>query len=136
MHKKLFLSRLLAVVLVVVMGLMGCSGSPNSIGLTGDYNQDTLLVVQTLSTTIDLPEDAANKREMVDLARKQINDYIARYRRNGKTSGLRSFTTMQTALNSLAGYYTAYGNRPLSEKLKKRLHQEFKQTEIALKRGI
>jgi photosystem II Psb27 protein len=43
---------------------------------------------------------------------------------------------MQTALNSLAGYYTSYGNRPLPEKLQTRILQEFKQVEIALKRGF
>jgi len=43
---------------------------------------------------------------------------------------------MQTALNAIAGYYSSYGSRPLTAKLKKRLNQEFKQVEIALKRGV
>jgi len=37
---------------------------------------------------------------------------------------------MQTALNSLAGYYTSYGNRPIPDKLQKRLTQEFKQVNL------
>ena len=85
---------------------------------------------------IELPDDAANKKEVQSLARQQINEYISSYRRNGNYGGLKSFTTMQTALNSLAGYYTSYGNRPLPEKLKKRLLQEFKQVQVALKRGL
>ena len=134
MFSKKYLSRLLALVLVVVIGLMGCSSSPS--GLTGNYSQDTLAVLENLQTAIDLPDDAANKKELVTLARAQISDYAARYRRDGKVAGLRSFTTMQTALNALAGYYSSYGNRPLPEKLKKRLTQEFNQVEISLKRGI
>jgi photosystem II Psb27 protein len=43
---------------------------------------------------------------------------------------------MQTALNSLAGYYTSYGSRPLPEKLKSRLKQEFNQVEFSLQKGI
>ncbi len=137
MHIKSYLSRLLALVLVVVIGLMGCSTSATSAaGLTGNYSQDTLAVLESLTTAIDLPDDAPNKEELQVLAREQINDYISRYRRDGKVSGLRSFTTMQTALNSLAGYYTSYGNRPLPEKLKERLQKEFKQVELAVKRNI
>ena len=134
MFSQKYLSRLLALVLVVVIGLMGCSSSPS--GLTGKYGQDTLAVLENLKTAIELPDDAANKKEVITLARAQISDYAARYRRDGKVSGLRSFTTMQTALNALAGYYSSYGNRPLPEKLKKRLNQEFNQVEISLKRGI
>ena len=133
MQIKSFFSKLLALVLVVVIGLSGCSSAT---ALTGNYTNDTLTVLGNLTTAIELPADAENKKQAQNLARKQINDYISRYRRNGNYGGLKSFTTMQTALNSLAGYYTSYGNRPLPEKLKKRLLQEFKQVEIALTRGF
>ena len=134
MFSKKYLSRILALVLVLVVGLVGCGSNPS--GLTGNYSQDTLTVLENLRTAIDLPDNAENKKEVVGLARKQISDYASRYRRDAKTAGLRSFTTMQTALNAVAGYYSSYGNRPLPEKLKNRLNQEFKQVEIALKRGV
>ncbi len=134
MFSKKYLSRILALVLVAVIGLVGCSSNPS--GLTGNYSQDTLAVLENLKTAIDLPDDASNKKEVVTLARSQISDYASRYRRNSQTSGLRSFTTMQTALNAVAGYYSSYGNRPLPDKLKQRLEQEFKQVEISLKRGV
>ena len=133
MSIKSSLSRLLALFLVVVIGLMGCSATPG--GLSGKYTEDTTQVLQNLLTAIDLPTDATNKAEVQKLARQQINDYASLYRRNDKYSGLRSFTTMQTALNSLAGFYSSYGNRPLPDKLKQRLKQEFKQVEIAIQRG-
>ena len=134
MFSKKYLSRLLALVLVVSLSLMGCGSNPS--GLTGNYRDDTVAVLDNLRTAIDLPDDASNKKEVVTLARKQISDYASRYRRNSKTAGLRSFTTMQTALNAIAGYYSSYGNRPVPEKLKKRLNDEFKQVEISLKRGV
>ncbi|MGD2181270.1 photosystem II protein Psb27 [Lusitaniella coriacea] len=133
MSIKPHISRLFALLLVAVIGLVGCGAGPN--GLTGNYSQDTSMVLENLTTAIDLPNDATNKKEVVALARSQMNDYASRYRRNSKVSTLRSFTTMQTAVNSLAGFYSSYGIRPIPEKLKKRLKQEFKQVELALKRG-
>lgn len=131
MNIRSYISRLLALVLVVVIGLVGCSSTT---GLSGNYGQDTLKVIETLSTAINLPEEATNKADIQSIARQQINDYISRYRRDTKNGGLRSFTTMQTALNALAGYYTAYGSRPIPEKLKTRLKQEFNIVELSLKK--
>ena len=134
MFSKKYLSRLLALVLVAAISLMGCTSNPS--GLSGNYREDTIAILDNLRTAIDLPDDASNKKEVVTLARRQISDYASRYRRDPKTSGLRSFTTMQTALNAIAGYYSSYGNRPVPEKLRKRLDQEFRQVEISLKRGV
>lgn len=133
MSIKTYLSRLLAFVLVAVIGLTGCS--TNVAGLTGNYTQDTLTVLETLTSAIDSTEGAPETEKLQDLARVQMNDYVSRYRRDNNTAGLSSFTTMQTALNSLAGYYTSYGNRPLPDKLKQRLKQEFNRVELSLKRG-
>ncbi len=134
MFSKKYLSRILALVLVVAISLVGCGSNPS--GLSGKFTEDTVAVLDNLRTAIDLPEDASNKKEVVSLARAQISDYVSRYRRNSKTAGLRSFTTMQTASNAIAGYYSSYGNRPVPDKLKKRLTQEFRQVEISLKRGV
>jgi photosystem II Psb27 protein len=48
---------------------------------------------------------------------------------------LASFTTMQTALNSLAGHYTNYPNRPVPEALRDRLTKELKKAEANVVRG-
>ena len=135
MSMKRYWSRLLALVLVVVIGLMGCSSSSAPGSLSGDYRQDTLNVLTTLRLALELPEDAPNKPEVQAEARQQINDFAARYRRDSAVSNLASFSTMRTALNSLAGHYSSYPNRPVPEKLKQRLEQEFKQVEMALKRN-
>lgn len=134
MVMKRYLSRLVALVLVVVIGLMGCSSSSAS-GLTGDYRQDTLALLQSLRTAIELPEDAPDKSMAQGEARQFINDFASRYRRDSSVVSLSSFTTMRTALNSLAGHYSSYPNRPLPDKLKTRLEQEFRQVESALRRG-
>jgi photosystem II Psb27 protein len=131
-----YLSRCLAWVLVIVIGLTGLTACSSPTGLTGKYSQDTLMVIDNLRKAIAIEENAPDKAEVQSLARQQINDYISRYRREPNSSGLRSFTTMQTAMNSMAGYYTSYGSRPLPDKLKNRLEQEFQQVELAIKRGV
>lgn len=133
MLNKSYLSRLLALVLVVVVGLMGCTSSPG--GLSGNYSQDTLAVVNSLRTAIELPDDAPEKAAAQADAKGKINDFAARYQRDPSVSKLSSFTNMRTALNSLAAHYASYPNRPVPDKLKKRLEQEFKLVEIAIKRG-
>lgn len=130
---KRYLSRLIALVLVVMVGLMGCSSS--SAGLSGDYRQDTLALLQSLRTAIELPEDSPDKTAAQVQARQNINEFASRYRRDDSLAKLSSFTTMRTVLNSLAGHYSSYPNRPLPQKLKDRLGQELTQVENALKRG-
>ena len=129
---KTFLSRLLALAMVLVIGLTGCSSATG--GLSGNYRQDTLALIETLRTAVTLPDGTQEKAVAQTEARKMINDFSARYRKDSSLLKLGSFTTMRTALNSLAGHYASYPNRPVPEKLKTRLEQEFKQVEMALKR--
>ncbi|MDB9374469.1 MULTISPECIES: photosystem II protein Psb27 [Nodularia] len=130
---KRYWSRLLALVLVVTLGLMGCTESPDS--LTGDYRQDTLAVVNVMKQALDLTADSPDRAAIQAEARQKINDFSARYQRDNSVSGLSSFTTMRTALNSLAGHYSSYPNRPVPQKLRTRLEQELARVETALRRG-
>ena len=130
---KHYISRLLALVLVVVIGVSGCSNVSGT--MSGDYRQDTLDLVSSLRTALTLPDGAPEKPAAQADARTKINDFAAAYRRDPALTKLSSFTTMRTALNSLAGHYSSYPNRPVPEKLKKRLESEFQQVENALNRG-
>lgn len=134
MLMKRYLSPLIALVLVVVVSLMGCSSSSVA-GLTGDYRQDTAVLLKSMRAAIELPKDAPEAAAVQQEARQTINDYASRYRRDSSVAALSSFTTMRTALNSLAGHYSSYPNRALPEKLKTRLEQEFRQVESALNRN-
>jgi photosystem II Psb27 protein len=132
MFKRLW-SQLFALVLVVVVGLAGCSASPG--GLVGNYRQDTMTVLTSLKAVLEMPDDSPDKAAAQSLARLNINDFAARYRQDPALTKLSSFTNMRTALNSLAAHYAAYPNRPLPEKLKTNLEQKFKQIELALQRN-
>ena len=129
------LTRFFALILVAVIGLTGCNSAGVSGQMSGDYRQDTLTVIETLRTAINLSADDPDKNAAEANARNLINDFFSFYRRDNAVEGLSSFATTRTALNALAGHYSSYPNRPIPEKLKNRLEQEFKQVEAALKRG-
>ncbi|MBE9030625.1 photosystem II protein Psb27 [filamentous cyanobacterium LEGE 11480] len=132
---KRFLSRLLALVCVVLIGVTTVPAIANADSLSGRYADDVQDVIQTLKTAIDVQADTPDRAQITAAARLKINDFSARYRRNSKVSRLSSFTTMRTALNSLAAHYSSYPNRLVPDKLKVRLLDEFKKAQIALNRG-
>jgi photosystem II Psb27 protein len=92
-------------------------------------------VARALQTTIALPQDDPGHAAAETQARALINGYMARYRPRHDVNGLASFTTMQTALNSLAGHYASYANRPLPEALRSRLEKELHKAETSVTRG-
>ena len=129
------LSRLaIALMLGLSLLLTACSGDADA-RLTGDYVEDTVAVSRNLREVIDLPQDSENHAEVEAEARALISEYVSRYRAQPRVNGLSSFTTMQTALNSLAGHYASYANRPIPEALHDRLAKELSKAEKSVIRG-
>ena len=124
---------LLALGLCLCLSLSACSGAQG--GLTGNYVDDTVSVAQTLLTTIAIPQDDPAHAQAETEARRLITTYMARYRPRRDVNGLASFTTMQTALNSLAGHYTNYANRPLPDAQRSRLEKELQRASTSVARG-
>ncbi|MFM7169264.1 MAG: photosystem II protein Psb27 [Cyanobium sp.] len=124
--------QVLSLALILCLGLSACSG--NGL-LSGNYVEDTAAVTQSLLSTIALPADDPGAAEAISQARSLINDYMARYRPRPSVNGLPSFTTMQTALNSLASHYTAYSNRPLPDSLRNRVRKELEQAAASANKG-
>lgn len=104
-------------------------------GLTGNYSADTTGTIAILREAINLPEKAENRFEIKTSARYKINAYVSRYRADHEKSGLYSYTTMSTALNTLAGYYNGSMKRAVPTKTRDRLLQEFDRAEAALAQG-
>lgn len=123
---------LLSLVLVLCLSLSACSGGGL---LSGNYVEDTATVTQSLLSTIALPADDPGAPEAIAQARALINDYMARYRPRAAVNGLSSFTTMQTALNSLASHYTTYSNRPLPDTIRNRVRKELEQAAASASKG-
>ncbi|MCP9928122.1 photosystem II protein Psb27 [Cyanobium sp. CH-040] len=123
---------LAALALVGCLLLGACSGASS---LSGNYVDDTVAVADSLIATIALGADDPGRGEAETRARGLINDYMARYRPRPAVNGLASFTTMQTALNSLAGHYANYPNRPVPEALRERVTKELQKAERGVVRG-
>ena len=132
MQEKLHfsLSKFLYKALSLTLSFITCIliiGSPSyaaKSNMSGDYTKDTISVVKTLKDTIETPKDASNKDDLREEALSVITDYISRYRNRGMVNKTQSFTTMQTALNAMAGHYKNFATRPLPDKLKERLNKE------------
>jgi len=122
----------MAVCLCLCLMLTACSGGGP---LSGNYVEDTVAVADTLLATISLDADDPERPEAETQARALINSYVSRYRAQPKVNGLASFTTMQTALNSLAGHYANYANRPVPDALRDRVAKELKKAETGVLRG-
>ena len=103
--------------------------------LSGDYESDTVSVTKSLGEVVSPSMDSGDASQSESEAVALIYEYIAKYRPRREINERVSFTTMQTALNSLAGHYKTFPNRPIPEKLKDRLIQEFAQAENSLASG-
>ena len=118
---RVFIFTLSFVTSITLLGYPAFGAKSN---MTGDYTKDTVSVVKTLKGVIDTPKDAPNKEEVREEALSVITDYISRYRNRGMVNTTQSFTTMQTALNAMAGHYKNFATRPLPDNLKERLNKE------------
>jgi len=123
----------LMVALCLSLTLTACGSATGN--LSGVYVDDTVTVAQSLLSTIALEQDDPARSAAETDARALISDYMALYRPRANVNGLPSFTTMQTAVNSLAGHYTNYANRPLPDALRARLEKELKKAETNAVRG-
>ena len=126
------LLRLAAAALAILVTLTGCGSSQ---GLTGRYVDDTMTMVAEVRAALDSSVEDDDHRSLERHTRALMNDYISRYRRNDSIKVLGSFTTMQTSLNSLAGHYANFENRPIPEKLRNRLQHELDDVERGVTKG-
>ena len=124
-HNKFLIKALsICIALIIVFFLTISPSYAAQSKMSGDYTQDTVTVVKALKGAIETPKDASNKDEIREESLSLITDYISRYRNRGMVNKTQSFTTMQTALNAMAGHYKNFASRPLPEKLKERLNKE------------
>merc|ERR1719231_1316760 len=104
--------------------------------LKKDYPTDARQMLKNMVTATEMARGTPNMENIVKETRSEMNDFVAFYRRQPKVSGMPSFSTMYTAINTLSGHYASYGNKyPVPEKRRTRLAQQYKEIERALARG-
>ena len=122
--KNIYRALSLTICLSIFMSAFNSPAYAAKTAMTGDYVKDTISVVKTLKNAVGTDKDSPNKDAVKDEALSLITDYISRYRNRGMVNKTQSFTTMQTALNAMAGHYKNFATRPLPDKLKERLNKE------------
>jgi len=109
---------------------------PDGYKLVKDYPTDAKTMLNNMRAATDLTRGAPGMEDQVKATRSEMNDFVAFYRRQPKVSGMPSFSTMYTAINTLSGHYASYGNKyPVPEKRRVRLQQQYKEIDRALARG-
>jgi photosystem II Psb27 protein len=109
---------------------------PDQYKLQKDYPKDAKNMLENMKTATAMARGTPNMDQTVTFTRSQMNDFVAFYRRQPKVSGMPSFSTLYTAINTLSGHYASYGNKyPVPEKRKTRLEVQYKEIDRALARG-
>jgi len=121
--------------LCLILAPLGISAEASSGALmSGNYIDDTVSVAQSLQEIITIPTEEEGRPEAKTEAVQLITAYISRYRNRSQVNTSLSYTTMQTALNAMAGHYKTFPNRALPDQLKERLDNQLtKAAELATK---
>ena len=115
---------------IFIMFTPFCSiAEASGVVMSGNYIDDTVLVVHDLKETIALSPETEKLSDKEDQAVQLITAYISRYRNRSQINKSLSYTTMQTALNAMAGHYKTFKNRPLPDQLKNRLNEQLSKAE-------
>ncbi|KAF8072575.1 poc1a [Scenedesmus sp. PABB004] len=86
------------------------------------YVSETTAILGKVNTVLALDKDDPTKEESVKALRKDINAWVARYRRDASFSGKPSYGNTYSALNALAGHYNSFGaTAPIPKKRLDRL---------------
>ena len=122
----------LCIGLCLLLAPLGQSVEASGALMSGDYISDTVSVASSLQETIAIPREEDSRSKAEAEAVQLITAYISRYRNRSQVNQSLSYTTMQTALNSMAGHYKTFPNRVLPDQLKDRLNKELtKASELA-----
>jgi len=103
---------------------------------TADYEKETANVLTNVRTVIDMPKEAEGKEDTVKELRKEINVWVAKYRRDPKFSGRPSYGNTYSVLNALAGHFNSFGpTANIPKKRLDRIRKEVDDAERLLSRG-
>ncbi len=83
-----------------------------------------------------MDKDEPTRPDQIKNLRKDINSWVATYRREPRVSGRPSYGNTYSALNTLAGHYNNFGvDAPIPKKRRERLDKELSDANLFLSRG-
>ncbi|EFN51966.1 hypothetical protein CHLNCDRAFT_59045 [Chlorella variabilis] len=100
------------------------------------YEKETGQVISDVRNAALLERGAPGREETMESVRKEINDWVARYRRDTAFSGRPSYGNTYSAVNAMAGHLNSFGaTAPIPKKRLERLVKELDDAERFLGRG-
>lgn len=100
------------------------------------YKNDTTAILAEVNGALGMERDDPSRDDKVNQIRKDINSWVAKYRRDDKFSGRPSFSNTYSAINALAGHYNSFGTQaPIPKKRLDRLTKELVDAEALLARN-
>ncbi|PRW32896.1 Photosystem II repair PSB27- chloroplastic [Chlorella sorokiniana] len=100
------------------------------------YEKETTDIISNVRSAATLERDAPGREETMAAVRKDINNWVARYRRNATFSGRPSYGNVYSAVNAMAGHLNSFGpTAPVPKKRLERMLKELDDAEKFLSRG-
>lgn len=100
------------------------------------YKQDTEQLLKHMKIAGSLEKGTPNMERYNLQVKRELNDWVALYRRQDRFSGRQSFYTVYTAVEYIASHYTSYGPKfPFPNKKKKRYYELINEAEKYLEKS-
>ncbi|CAE7663935.1 psb27 [Symbiodinium sp. CCMP2592] len=74
------------------------------------YRQDTYQVMKHMKISASLDKGTPNMEKWNSRVKKEMNDWLALYRRQNLSVGRQSYYSLYSAINTLASHFTSYGD--------------------------
>lgn len=101
-----------------------------------EYNDMTLKLVGEIKAVLVLEKDDPKKPEAVVALRKEMNSWVARYRRDTRFSGKASYGNLYSVINAISGHYTNFGPKtPIPKKRAAQIVTEIAAVETLVPKG-
>lgn len=99
-------------------------------GLRRNYKEDTYQVVKHMKISASLDKGTPNLEQFQKRVKREMNDWVALYRRQDAVVGRQSYYSLYSAINTLASHFSSYGPKfPFPNKRRQRFYQLINQTE-------
>ncbi|CAE7195572.1 PSB27-1 [Symbiodinium natans] len=100
------------------------------------YRQDTYQVMKHMKISASLDKGTPNMEKWNSRIKKEMNDWLALYRRQNLSVGRQSYYSLYSAINTLASHFTSYGPKfPFPNKRRPRFYELCNQVEKYLEKG-
>eukprot|EP00667_Euglena_gracilis_P015539 EG_transcript_16166 len=106
------------------------------LGEDAGYPGDTQNIIAEIKSVLVLAADDPTKPDRITTLRRDMNSYVAKYRRDTRYGGRASFGNVYSVINAVAGHYNTFGVKtPIPKKRATQIVSEIGTAEQLLAKG-